>query len=346
MSHRSWKFRLHDIIESIDKINLFCIDLNSDGDLQRELVIFDACIRNLEIIGEASHKIPTEIKKAYPQIPWREIKGMRNIIAHEYFGVSSLIIWKTIKNRLPTLKIDIENIIKKYEATNHPWRVCPIGEYYVSGSDVDAHYRQNHQVNAHPRSWHCREGKNLNANVLNASEIKLISRDFILPQFEKVILKNYGFKKLDHKYDALIAGWTQFWNDIFKPNILLKPDFVKALIASESGFNPDPFKGDRKKAMGIGQLVPTTVKALQGHRKELKDNLIEINGDEVFDPEVNISALVRWLHQKQYLASKKLKREATWIEAVENYKGQLGKNKESAKYKLYLGKFLKYINEK
>ena len=320
--------------------------MNSDGDLKNEVVIFDACVRNLEIIGEASHKIPNEIKKAYPQVPWREIKGMRNILAHEYFGVSTPIIWKTIKTRLPALKSDIESIIKKYEYPNHPWRVCPVGEYYVSGSEVDAHPRLNHFVKEHPRRSHCRQSKNLTANVLNGSEIKLIGQDFILPKFKDTVLKDYGFKKLDHKYDAVIAGWTQFWNDVFNPKLKLDPNFVKALIASESGFDPDPYKGNKKKAMGIGQLMPTTVKSLQGFKNELRDNLFEFNDNDVFDPEINIAALIRWLHQKQFLASKKLKRDASWVEAVENYKGQMGKNKTSDTYKRYMGKFLNYIDAK
>jgi len=340
VSPRSWKFRLFDIIEAIEKVNLFCIDLNTSEEFKNELKTFDACIKNLEVIGEATSKIPNEIKKEYPTIPWKQIKGMRNILAHEYFGANAAVIWTTIKSDLPQLKHEIEKIVQKYETTTHPWRICPIGEYYVSGSDVDEHPRAQSYVKGHPRRSHCRQSKNIQANVLNASEIKLITTEFILPQFKNIKLKNYGFKDKDHKYDPVIAGWTKYWNDIFNPKIPLEADFVKALIASESSFNPDPWKGDRKKAMGIGQLVPTTIKSLQGYKKELKDHLIEINGDDAFDTDANIAALVRWLHQKQKLATHTLKREATWLEAVENYKGQLKKSKNSESYKESMSQFL------
>ncbi len=116
---------------------------------------------------------------------------------------------------------------------------------------------------------------------------------------------------------------------------------MKALIASESSFIPDPNKGDKKKAMGISQLMPLTVKALQGFRNELKDHLIEMNGDEVFDPEVNIAAAIRWIFQKQKMASRKLRREATWLEAVEEYKAVLKKTKKSKVYQEKMSQFLK-----
>ena len=68
----------------------------------------DAVIRNLEIIGEASRHIPDNIIKKYPEIDWIGIKGMRNILIHEYFGVDLRIIWKTIRYNLSEFK-EIDN---------------------------------------------------------------------------------------------------------------------------------------------------------------------------------------------------------------------------------------------
>ena len=69
-----------------------------------------ASIRELEIIGEAVGKISVELKNEYPELDWRDIKDLRNLLIHEYFGIDLEIIWNIIIKDIPTLKI---NIIKK-----------------------------------------------------------------------------------------------------------------------------------------------------------------------------------------------------------------------------------------
>lgn len=66
----------------------------------------------IQIIGEATNKIPKDLQNKYPHISWKSIKGMRNLIAHEYFGVNLKIIWNSIQNDLPILKPVIEDILK------------------------------------------------------------------------------------------------------------------------------------------------------------------------------------------------------------------------------------------
>ena len=78
-----------------------------------------AFVRSLEVIGEAAKKIPSDIRKQYPQISWRDISGMRNKLIHEYFGVDYEVVWKTVKEEIPPLKTAIEKIIKNLsERTN------------------------------------------------------------------------------------------------------------------------------------------------------------------------------------------------------------------------------------
>ena len=91
MSSRQWEFRLQDILKAIDKIELYLNGTTLNQFKKNELVI-DAVIRNLEIIGEASKNISPSIKKQYPDIPWAEMSGMRNILIHEYFGVDLKIV--------------------------------------------------------------------------------------------------------------------------------------------------------------------------------------------------------------------------------------------------------------
>jgi uncharacterized protein with HEPN domain len=75
-------------------------------------MIIDAVVRNIEIIGEASSKIPEDIKNNFSQIPWIKLKGIRNRIVHDYFGVDVNIIWEIIEKDLVELKKQIELALK------------------------------------------------------------------------------------------------------------------------------------------------------------------------------------------------------------------------------------------
>ncbi len=71
----------------------------------------DATVRNFEIIGEASKNIPEEIQIKYSEIPWKKMVGLRNLIAHEYFGIDYEMLWEIAKYHLPTNRTDLEKII-------------------------------------------------------------------------------------------------------------------------------------------------------------------------------------------------------------------------------------------
>jgi len=71
----------------------------------------DAVVRNFEIIGEASKKIPKSVKEKYPQVPWEEMYYLRNKVSHEYHGIDCLIIWDVATNYLPENKSEIDKII-------------------------------------------------------------------------------------------------------------------------------------------------------------------------------------------------------------------------------------------
>ena len=103
MPYRSWKFRIDDIIEAIDKIERYTRGIDFDEWQQDEKTV-DAVIRNIEVIGEASSQLPIEIQEQYKDIPWSMMKGIRNVVAHEYFGIDLEIVWKTVKEDLPVLK--------------------------------------------------------------------------------------------------------------------------------------------------------------------------------------------------------------------------------------------------
>ncbi len=109
MKKRSSKLYLKDILEAIEKINNYTKNLSFEEFSQNTMIV-DAVIRNFEIIGEATKHIPEEIRKSYPEIPWKEMAGMRDKMIHEYFGVDLEIVWKTIKIRLPQILPLLEQI--------------------------------------------------------------------------------------------------------------------------------------------------------------------------------------------------------------------------------------------
>jgi uncharacterized protein with HEPN domain len=83
----------------------------SPAEFERNELIQDAVIRNIEIIGEASKKVSKDLKSVYPEIPWREISGMRDKLIHDYMGVDKGVVWKTIKEDIPY----IQSLIQKIE---------------------------------------------------------------------------------------------------------------------------------------------------------------------------------------------------------------------------------------
>lgn len=125
------------------------------------------------------------------------------------------------------------------------------------------------------------------------------------------------FKDAD-TYDHLIRGWTRYWNDIFNLPDTLDANYIKALIATESGFRKDP--PENLTAHGLMQLIRQTFTALQDTKGELHDYLIRAPWEKILDPTTNICMGIRWLFQKKKLASHKLKRDVTWEEAVIEYK--------------------------
>lgn len=103
MPYRDWRFRIDDILEAIGKIERYTKGMDFDA-WQADEKTVDAVIRNIEVIGEASSHLPDGVLKQYDDIPWSLMKGIRTILAHEYFGVDLEIIWKTVTEDLPLLK--------------------------------------------------------------------------------------------------------------------------------------------------------------------------------------------------------------------------------------------------
>ena len=75
-------------------------------------LLTDAIEKNMEVIGEAGNKIPSEIKKSLPEIPWKDIVSLRNKLIHDYFDIDINVIWETVTNDIPILKKQINKVLK------------------------------------------------------------------------------------------------------------------------------------------------------------------------------------------------------------------------------------------
>jgi len=105
---------IEDTIGAMDKATNFIKNMSYEKFIRDDKTVF-AVVRALEIIGEAVKNIPDDIRKDYPEIPWKDMAGMRNKVIHEYFGVKLKIVWKTVKEKIPPLKPIFEKILKDLE---------------------------------------------------------------------------------------------------------------------------------------------------------------------------------------------------------------------------------------
>lgn len=113
-SSRDYIVYLRDMFESATKGISFIKGFDFDRFNQDDKTQF-AVLRAIEIIGEASKKVPKQTKEDYPEIPWREISGMRDKLVHDYFGIDTKVVWKTAKEDLPNLRKLLKNLLQEID---------------------------------------------------------------------------------------------------------------------------------------------------------------------------------------------------------------------------------------
>jgi uncharacterized protein with HEPN domain len=100
---------INDILAEIARISEFTKGMTFDAFSMDTKTVY-AVIRSFEVIGEAVKNLTDDVREKHPEIPWKRMAGMRDKLIHEYFGVSTKILWETIRNRIPELKEKLESL--------------------------------------------------------------------------------------------------------------------------------------------------------------------------------------------------------------------------------------------
>lgn len=110
---REWRFYIEDMLGFAQKVQSYTDGLDQAGFAANGLA-YDATLRNLELIGEAATHIPDDVRKAYPDIPWRLIVATRNRLIHAYLGIDNDTLWSIIQDNIPGLLEALERLVQDY----------------------------------------------------------------------------------------------------------------------------------------------------------------------------------------------------------------------------------------
>lgn len=117
MSTRGWAERVEDILDAIAEIDAFIAGMELET-FRSDARTVRAVELNLIIIGEAASRIPDDIQAAHPDIPWSFMKAMRSRLVHAYFNVDAQVLWDTIQDDLPPLKIALQQLMASPSLTS------------------------------------------------------------------------------------------------------------------------------------------------------------------------------------------------------------------------------------
>ena len=112
MPAREWKFRIEDMIEALQDIKQLTNEMTHRTSCVDNKTV-KAVLYNVAVIGEAARHVPPDFRALHPEISWREMGDMRNVVIHEYFGVDLEILWETVKHELPPLKTLLQKMLQE-----------------------------------------------------------------------------------------------------------------------------------------------------------------------------------------------------------------------------------------
>ncbi len=110
MSKKGDQLYLEHILSCIHQIAIYTTGMDKKGFDENKLVQ-DGCIRQLEILGEATKRISVNLRNKHAHLPWKQMAGMRDVLIHDYLYVDLDIVWKTLSESIPAIEAEIENLV-------------------------------------------------------------------------------------------------------------------------------------------------------------------------------------------------------------------------------------------
>ena len=110
MPPRDWRLRVEDMVACLDQIAQYVEGMDFHA-FQGDRKTQDAVLLNIAVLGEAATRTVEEVQLAHPEVPWAEMRDIRNVVIHEYFGTSLPIVWKTITEDLPPLRTRLRSLL-------------------------------------------------------------------------------------------------------------------------------------------------------------------------------------------------------------------------------------------
>jgi uncharacterized protein with HEPN domain len=107
---REWRLYFDDLRSASEKVISYSTGMSREEFIQSRLT-YDATLWNVQLLGEAAKNIPEEIRNQMPEVPWRELIGMRNRLVHGYFGINNQILWHVVVVEIPKLQSSLEHIL-------------------------------------------------------------------------------------------------------------------------------------------------------------------------------------------------------------------------------------------
>lgn len=109
---RDVRLYFEDIVTAYEKIERYTAGMTFEG-FEGDERTFDAVVRNLEVVGEAAKRIPDEIKEQLPELEWRKVCGLRDVLAHGYFGIDAAIVWDVVSRKVPELSRTVRAFLER-----------------------------------------------------------------------------------------------------------------------------------------------------------------------------------------------------------------------------------------
>ena len=103
--------RLKDMLQACRKVTAYTRGYDFDSFVADDKTL-DAVIRNLEVLGEAAKHVPDDFRAGHPEIEWKKIAGLRDVVSHEYFGIDDVIIWDVVENKIPALESALSQLVR------------------------------------------------------------------------------------------------------------------------------------------------------------------------------------------------------------------------------------------